>query len=125
VLWGIRQLATDEDYFMALKHWLLVIVALILVIGYLAFFGPDALVWRAEINKGNGLVVRIDTFREQRGHLPQSLSEIGLDSKDLDKYFYQECSDSRYLLSFGTELGESMTYDSSSRSWKGINMTCR
>ncbi len=109
---------------MALKHWLM-IVAMILVIGYLAIFGPDALVWRAEINKGNGIVVRINSFREQRGYLPQSLSEIGLDGKDLDKYFYQDCSNSRYLLSFGTELGESMTYDSSSRSWKGINMTCR
>lgn len=125
VLWGTRQHATDEIYFMVQKYWLMMIVALILLIGCLTLFGPNALVWRTEINTGNRLIVKIDTFRQQRGHLPQSLSELNTDNIDLDKYFYQKCSDSRYLLWFGTQLGESMTYDSSSRSWRDINTTCR
>jgi hypothetical protein len=120
----VERMSNDEDDAMKRRYWFLLIFVFCLLAVSMLLFGPKTVVWRREITKGNGLVLRVESFRQQQGHLPESLSEVDADNADLDRFFYQKCSDSHYILWFGTELGESMTYDSLSRSWTDINGSC-
>lgn len=88
-------------------------------------FAPDRLLWRGEIHEGNTLVEKIESFRTEHGRLPTSLSEINTNDKTLEKFFYQKCDENRFIIWFGTTLGESMTFDSVSGSWTPLNITCR
>jgi len=53
------------------------------------------------------------------------MNEVGVDPLTSNQYFYQACDNRRYLVWFGTTLGESMTYDSEVRSWDSLNLTCQ
>jgi hypothetical protein len=113
----------------ASKKGILVIVAFLTtatlgIVGYMTLFAPDRIIWRGEINNGNDIVRKIESYRQQHGRLPKSLADASVEDRDLDKFFYEGCSDTRYLVWFGTRLGESMTYDSASRDWKPLNVTC-
>jgi len=107
------------------SKWIVLILAIPLFVGCFLLFAPDAMIWRGEIARGNRIVLQIESLRRQNGHPPETLSEVRIPEAELDKFFYEKCSDSRYILWFGTKLGESMTYDSSLHSWSGINTTCR
>jgi hypothetical protein len=103
---------------------ILAALSLTAVIGVLicfAFFAPDSMVYSREIKLGNEVVRSIDALREREGKLPASLSEVGIPVSDQDHYFYQPCTDGRYIVWFGTRLGESMTYDSATRHWDPFN----
>ena len=110
------------------KSWFLRLAcaACILAAGAIfSVFGPDTFVYRNEIRRGNEMVARINAFRAHTGHLPASIEEIGATGKDLDKFFYQRCSDTQFNVWFGTALGESETFDSASNSWTSVNLACR
>jgi len=110
------------------KKWTFVVGAILVglgVFGYCEFFGPPEVVWRGEIRSGNKLVSRIESYRVAHGHLPSIQSELGADATEQDRIYYEKCSETRYVVWFGTELGESMSYDSGSGVWKPINIACR
>ena len=75
------------------------------------------MVWCNEIREGNRLISDIEAFRRNPGHLPAELSEISNGVAEQERLFYQRCSQTPYIVWFGTTLGESMTYDSNSRNW--------
>ncbi len=66
----------------------------------------------------NETVVQIEKFRKEKGRLPNSLNEIGIEEKEEGPIYYEKKSESRYVLWFGKELGESVTYDSDTKEWK-------
>lgn len=70
------------------------------------------------IEEGNRVVAKIEAFRNQRGKLPDSLQEIGIEEKLEGPLFYEKTGDNEYRLWFGTELGESVTYNSKTRKWQ-------
>jgi len=87
-------------------------------------FAPDSIVFSGEIKYGNEIVRSIDVFSEREGKLPASLSEVGIRGGDQDRYFYQPCTDRRYIVWFGTRLGKSMTYYSATHKWTPLNLVC-
>jgi hypothetical protein len=108
---------------------MLIIVSCLVVIGlcgygYMSVFGPDEFVWRDEIREGQELVVKVETFRQENHRLPESLEEVGIRDPDSLRLNYEKCNDSEYLLSFGTTLGESMTYNPIKRKWEPDNDPC-
>jgi hypothetical protein len=92
--------------------------------GALTIFGPDKLVWRGQVNEGNELIQRIESYRREHRRLPDSVEETGIRNPDALRVFYQKCSDDRYIVWFGTTLGESMTYTSETRKWESLNRGC-
>jgi hypothetical protein len=69
-----------------------------------------------DFRDGNLVVKRIESFRAERGRLPDSLEELG--TKDLsDQIFYQRVGDHNYQVWFSIALGESETYESSTKQW--------
>ncbi len=68
--------------------------------------------------KGNETAAQIEKFRKEKGRLPNSLNEIGIEEKEEGPIYYEKKSESRYVLWFGKELGESVTYDSDTKEWK-------
>jgi hypothetical protein len=110
------------------QRWLIVLclaIAIPLVsVVCLNLFGPDTFVWRSEIKEGDRIISEIASARVRDGHLPESLSEIGVSDQESDKFFYNKCSDTRFIVWFGTTLGESMTFDSATGSWRSRNIAC-
>ena len=71
-----------------------------------------------KIKKGNEAAARIEDFRIKNGKLPNSLSEVGIEETESGPIYYEKKSESRYILWFGKELGESVVYDSDTKQWK-------
>jgi hypothetical protein len=70
------------------------------------------------IKNGNELIGKIEEFRKNKGRIPDSLSEIGVEPKEEGPIYYEKINNAKYKLWFGTVLGESVTYDSDEKSWK-------
>jgi hypothetical protein len=100
------------------------VVAVLCGFLYLELLGPAEWRWSSQIRQGNHLVAQIESYRKMNGHLPSELTEIGQITSEAEPFFYERCSDTKYILWFGTELGESMTYNSSLRQWREINDVC-
>ena len=73
------------------------------------------------IKEGDEIVSKIETFRKGKGMLPNSISEVGIKEQEEGPIYYDKKSDTKYVLWFGTELGESVSYDSDSKKWTLIN----
>jgi hypothetical protein len=71
-----------------------------------------------KIKQGNVVAAKIEKFKIEKGRLPDSLSEIGIVETESGPIYYKKESESKYILWFGKELGESMTYDSDEKQWK-------
>ena len=67
--------------------------------------------------QGNALIERIDAFQKATHRLPESLKELGLEETMEGPLYYQKVSAERYMVHFGTTVGESMIYRSEKRSW--------
>ena len=78
---------------------------------------PDRIVYRSEFKTGEMVVARIEYFRNQRSRLPEDLQEIGIVSDSIGVFYRKESKD-RYIVWFGTTLGESITYDSATKKWE-------
>ena len=74
--------------------------------------------YNGKINKGNEIVTKIEKFKSEKGRLPNSLNEIGIAESESGPIYYKKESESKFILWFGKELGESMTYDSQTKEWK-------
>ncbi len=61
---------------------------------------------------------KIENFKKDKGKLPEKLSEIGIEKKEDSPIHYKKESETKYILWFGTTLGESVTYNSDTKGWK-------
>lgn len=71
-----------------------------------------------KLRQGNEIVAKIEKFRSEKSKLPNSLSEIGIAETESGPIYYEKKSETRYILWFGKELGESKIYDSETKNWK-------
>ncbi len=71
-----------------------------------------------KIAKGKEVVAKIEKFRNEKGRLPNSLSEVGIAETESGPIYYEKKNESKYILWFGKELGESVVYDSDAKQWK-------
>jgi hypothetical protein len=73
------------------------------------------------MEEGQVIIGKIESFRKDKGKLPDSLMDVGIEEKEEGPIYYEKRGEAKYVLWFGTELGESVTYDSESRKWEPIN----
>jgi hypothetical protein len=96
-------------------------VVLVLVLSVVACSCGTYLRAERLTKEGNEIVGKVESFRKDKGRLPDSLSELGIKETEGGPIYYAKKSDTKYLLWFGAELGESVSYDSDSKKWGRIN----
>jgi type II secretory pathway pseudopilin PulG len=67
------------------------------------------------IFRGNIIIQKIEDFKRNKGYLPNSLNDIGINDNEL---FYNKWDSVHYMIWYGTTLGESVTYYSDSKKWE-------
>ncbi len=70
------------------------------------------------MEKGNKLIEKIELFKKENGKLPESLTELRIKEKEEGPLYYSKLDSIKYIVWFGTELGESKTYYSHSKKWE-------
>ena len=89
------------------------------------FAGCSKLLDKERIQQGDELVRRVEHFRQENHRLPLSFQEAGITDPQInEQYFMHICSNDKYILWFGTSLGNSISYSSTTRTWKAANWTC-
>lgn len=91
------------------------IKVLIMALSIFCIFGCG---YSRKISQGNEIVAKIEKFKSEKGRLPNSLNEIGITESESGPIYYKKESESKFILWFGKELGESVTYDSQTKQWK-------
>lgn len=71
--------------------------------------------------EGNKIIAKIEAFKQTSGHLPPSLKDINVAEKLEGPIFYEKKTETSYIVWFGEELGESVTYDSETKKWASHN----
>ena len=74
----------------------------------------------AKLKQGNEVIAKVEKFRNESGRLPDSLSEIGIFITESGPIYYKKQSETKYIVWFGKELGESATYDSDIKEWDNL-----
>lgn len=69
------------------------------------------------IDEGEALIIRIDSFQKRNNQVPENLEELGIKEKMEGPLYYQKLSEQEFMLHFGTRLGESMIYRSTTHNW--------
>jgi len=67
--------------------------------------------------EGAAIIEKIEMFKAKNSRLPESLADIGLKETERGPLYYRKTSDTSYEIWFGAELGESVTYNSQSKTW--------
>ena len=67
------------------------------------------------IHEGQQIVEQLDAYKSKTGHLPKELEEV---NTNVTEIYYKLHGDSNYILWFGEELGESVTYHSDEHAWR-------
>ena len=73
-----------------------------------------------KLEKGNEVIAKVETYKKEKGRLPNSLSEIGIVEMESGPIYYKKQSETKYVIWFGKELGESATYDSDTKKWENL-----
>ena len=95
-----------------------VVLALVLWLGYTmaATRWPWIFDWN-EVRQANKVIASVNSFQSRYGRLPDTLADMGLEDSESGPVYYQKTTDSTYIVWFGTVLGESATYESSTNKW--------
>lgn len=110
--------AVSRPYFMTLKF----ISNLVPVLAFaIVFTSCSAGSESRRLREGSEIINKVENFKKDKGRLPNSLSELGIEEKLDGPIYYNKRSDTKYVVWFGTSLGESVTYDSDSKKWEPIN----
>tara|TARA_B100001057_G_C22567650_1_gene839875 strand:- start:445 stop:759 length:315 start_codon:yes stop_codon:yes gene_type:complete len=63
------------------------------------------------------IIDKVEKFKQDKGRLPEDLTEIGLDGTQMHLSFYQLTSDTTYMVWYGLGVGESKIYRSKTKKW--------
>lgn len=67
---------------------------------------------------GNEIIDQIESYQTKNGRLPDDLSQIGIKETEEGPIYYEKKTATTYKLWYGTTVGESVTYDSDTKSWR-------
>ena len=96
------------------KFYLLILFIIILILFFFVLRNSRE---RRLISEGNILIQKVENFKNSNNRLPKNLSEIGMDEKENDELHYNVLDSSKYIISFGFGVGESIIYHSDTRKW--------
>lgn len=95
----------------------------VFVLGILfLIFMPDRLAYWQEFRGGSRIISSVESFKKTHHRLPVSLQELNIEEDRV--YYCKADADGQFLVWFGTRLGESMTYESSTGKWIDLNRVC-
>jgi hypothetical protein len=63
------------------------------------------------------IIEKVEKFKQEKGRLPENVTEIGLDDTQMHLSFYQLTSDTTYMVWYGLSVGESKIYRSETKKW--------
>ncbi len=63
------------------------------------------------------IIEKVELFKVKKNRLPKNVFEVGLIELEDSKAFYEKKTDSTYIVWFGLSLGESKTYNSTTKEW--------
>jgi hypothetical protein len=95
-------------------------MTLSVVLGFVLVMAPSR--WpttfcRSQMRQARRDIAAVDSFRVKYNRLADTLSEAGVSESDPESVFYQNQEKDKYIIWFGTTLGESATYESSTKQW--------
>ena len=93
----------------------LTLFCLVVVAG--VFYMPPQITYRGEFKTAEKIIFEVESFRRVHGRLPNTLEDAAIADKTINVYYRRENKD-RYIVWFGTTLGESMIYDSDEKRWR-------
>ena len=64
------------------------------------------------------IIEKVEKFRQENGRLPENVTEIGLDDKQMHLSFYTKKDSVVYEVWYGLELGVSKIYNSKTKKWR-------
>ena len=64
------------------------------------------------------IIEKVEKFKDEQGRLPHDVTEIGLDDKQMHLSFYEQTSDTTYMVWYGLGVGDSKVYRSETKKWK-------
>jgi len=101
------------------KNYLRQPFSTLLVVFICLFYFQSCSIFRESRLKAKGIVLanQIEEFRIHKKRLPQNLGELGIKETEEGPLYYKKVDESKYVIWFGMELGESVTYDSETRKW--------
>jgi len=92
-------------------------VLIVMLCSWLEIRQPLWLFHRQDFRDANLVIRRVETFRNEKGRLPDSLEDLG--AKNLpDQIYYQRVDAKDYQVWFSTALGESEIYESATKQWR-------
>ena len=122
-LFHVRQAGMRFNSSLVRRHPVLVgVAAVFLCLALWIAYAVAATRWPwvvdwAEVRRANKVIAAVNSYQAKNGRLPESLSEVGIEDPDSLDVYYRKTSDSTYVVWFGTVLGESAAYESSTKSW--------
>ena len=83
-------------------------LAFVLWVGYemAAPRWPWVFCW-SEVRQANKVVAAVNSFQSRHGRLPDTLADMGMEDCESGLVYYEQMSDSTFIVWFGTVLGES------------------
>ena len=93
-------------------------VGLCLVLWITYIIGATRWPWMfdgSHAKRANEVITAVDSFRSRTGSLPDNLEELGFKDPESLEVYYQKKNESSYVVWFGTTLGESAIYESSTK----------
>jgi hypothetical protein len=67
---------------------------------------------------GEEIYLKIVQYRNSKGHLPDSLGEMGVEEKIEGPIYYTKQSDSTFIIYYSRGLGESIIYEPKTGKWR-------
>lgn len=94
------------------------IIFVILSLGLTSCESPDK---QQLAKEGSVVVEKIESFRKDKGRLPESLTEVDKNMNPGDPFSYTKVSPTRYTLSAILSLTHFYEYDSETKEWKIVS----
>lgn len=88
------------------------IVVLVFVVAVVCL--SDSIIRTNQIRRAKPVIAKVEKYLQEHGSLPAKLADVGVEE---DPYYYQKQSETNYVIWFGRQLGESVTYVSNEKTW--------
>ena len=65
----------------------------------------------------NMIISKADDYIKINGEIPKDIDELGLEEKENSLAYFLKVSEDKYVVWYGTNLGDSNVYNSKTKTW--------